>query len=63
MVAAQRQGILVIRAAGDAQDTVQPFAGTYDELLINVCFEKFHAREIGGFESREFFLIEVEAVG
>lgn len=40
MVAAQRQGILVIRAAGDAQNTVQPFAGTYDELLINVCFEK-----------------------
>lgn len=59
----QNQYLICSRAAGDAQDTVQPFAGTYDELLINVCFEKFHAREIGGFESRKFFRIEIEAVG
>ena len=63
MGAAQRQGILVIRAAGDAQNTVQPFAGTYDELLINVCFEKFHTRKVGRFESRELLLIEVKTVG
>jgi hypothetical protein len=63
MVVAQRQGIFVIRAAGDVQDTVQPFAGTHDEFLIDVRFEEFHTRKVGRFESREFFLIEVEAVG
>lgn len=31
MVVAQRQGILVIRAAGDTQDTIQPFAGAHDQ--------------------------------